>query len=323
MIPDLPVCPPPGETIVIPAPEQTLAEDALDFVLEPFQPLREQISAITGIGLEPDDAWPGEQDRAVRRMRLAPEGGRADLAYLAAGRPGGRRVIFLHGSPGTAEEWDRFLLKVPVGQYHLAVDRPGFGASGDRPEPDLAGQAAAVAPLLAAGPAVLVGYSYGGPVALRLAADYPDRIAGLLLIGAAADPALEETHPLQQLAALDFFAGLLPTELANANAELLNLRPGLEDLAPDLARVIAPVTLVQGLADALVPPENVPFLQAHLPSRPGPRVMLVEDADHFLPWTHPDLLRAALDCVLGDGAAPDQPAGSSSSPPAASRSEAK
>ncbi|WP_287884710.1 MULTISPECIES: alpha/beta fold hydrolase [Paracoccus] len=322
MIPDLPICPPPGETIVIPAPEQTLAEGALGFVLEPFQPLREQFSAITGIGLEPDDAWPGEQGRTVRQMRLARGDGQAQLGYLAAGQPGGRRVIFLHGSPGTAEEWDRFLLDVPLGQYHLAVDRPGFGASGEEPEIDLAGQAAAVAPLLTAGgtgAAVLVGYSYGGPVALRLAADYPDRIAGVLLIGAAADPALEETHPLQQLAALDFFAGLLPTELANANAELMNLRPGLEELTPDLARITAPVTIVQGLADTLVPPENVGFLQAHLPASPGPRVILIEEADHFLPWTHADLLRAALGCVIGDGKLPSQ----SPELPPSSLSEAK
>ena len=313
MIADLPPCPPPGETIVIPAPELSLAEEALGFVLEPFQPLREQVSAITGIGLEPDEAWPEEQGRAVRQMQLAQPGG-GHLAYLAAGQPDGRRVIFLHGSPGTAEEWDRFLLDVPTGQYHLAVDRPGFGASGEAPEIDLSGQAAAIAPLLTAGtrPAVLVGYSYGGPVALRLAADYPDRIAGVLLIGAAADPALEETHPLQELAALDFFAQLLPAELASANAELMNLRPGLEKLTPDIARITAPVTIVQGLADTLVPPENVPFLQAHLPATPGPRVILIEDADHFLPWTHPDLLRAALACVTGDGS--PQVSGSPPSP---------
>ncbi|SFY35518.1 Pimeloyl-ACP methyl ester carboxylesterase [Paracoccus pantotrophus] len=309
MIPDLPLCQPPGETIVVPAPEQSLAEEALGFVLEPFQPLREQFAAITGLGLEPDEAWPEEQGRTVRQMRLARKDGQAYLGYLAAGQPGGRRVIFLHGSPGTAEEWDRFLLDVPAGQYHMAVDRPGFGASGDEPETALAGQAAAVAPLLTAGtrPAVLVGYSYGGPVALRLAADYPDRVAGVLLIGAAADPQLEETHPLQQLAALDFFARLLPAELANANAELMNLQPGLQDLAADLGRITAPVTIVQGLADTLVPPENVPFLQAHLPESPGPRVILVEEADHFLPWTHPELLRAALDCVIGDEEAPPQP----------------
>ena len=313
MIPDLPLCDPPGQTIVIEAPEQSLAQGALEFVLEPFQPLREQVSAITGIGLEPDEAWPEERGRTVRQMRLAAGDG-AQLAYLAAGQPDGQRVIFLHGSPGTAEEWDRFLLDVPAGQYHMAVDRPGFGTSGEEPRIELAEQAAAVAPLLTASarPAVLVGYSYGGPVALRLAADYPDRVAGLLLIGAAADPQLEEAHPLQQLAALDFFAWLLPTELANANAELLNLQPGLDALAPDLARITAPVTIVQGLADTLVPPENVPFLRAHLPASPGPRVILIEEADHFLPWTHADLLRSALGCVIGDGAAAQSGEGASS-----------
>lgn len=92
----------------------------------------------------------------------------------------------------------------------------------------------------------------------------------------------------------------------------MNLQPGLDALAPDLARITAPVTIVQGLADTLVPPENVPFLRAHLPASPGPRVILIEEADHFLPWTHADLLRSALGCVIGDGAAPQSGEGASS-----------
>lgn len=306
MIADLPHCPPAGEVLTIPAPEAGFADGALSFVLEPFQPLREQLTAITGIGLEPDADWPEAEGRAVRRVTLpsptlAEDG---QLAFLAAGRPGGQRVVFLHGSPGLGEEWDRFLVDVPAGRYYLAPDRPGFGASGALPVPELSAQAEAVRPLLGAAgtpPAVLVGYSFGGPVALRLAADHPDRVAGLVLVGSAADPVLEQIDPLQEIAALDFFAQLLPTELASSNAELLALGPELEALAPALPSLDLPVLIVQGDADHLVPAGNADYLQAMLPRA---RTLMIEGADHFLPWTHADLLKDGLDCILSEALPP-------------------
>jgi pimeloyl-ACP methyl ester carboxylesterase len=204
---------------------------------------------------------------------------------------------------------------VPDGQYRLAVDRPGFGeSSAEAPALTLAEQAAAAAPLLAPG-TVVVGYSYGGPVALRLAADHPDTVAGVVLVGSAADPALEVIHPLQTLAALDFFSQLLPAELAISNAELMALEPELQVLAGDLGRIEAPVTIIQGLRDTLVPPENASFVAAHLAQDLPVRVLLIEEGDHFLPWTHPELIEQAIGCAVagadGQPAPSDDPALSS------------
>lgn len=297
---DLPYCPPPGEIIRIAAEEQSIAAEALAAILEPFQPLREQIIAITGFGLDADaDA----SDPSLRRLTVRQHGADASrpLSVLAAGQPDGARVIFIHGSPGRAEEWMTFLNAVPQGQFYLAPDRPGYGESGDAPVTDLQRQADALQPLLgtqAHAPVVLVGYSYGGPVALRLAADHPDRVAGLLLIAAAADPGLEEIHPLQEIAALEFFEALLPSELTSSNAELLELRGGLEALTADLTTLHLPVIMVQGTGDTLVPASNVDYLLAHLPA--DPVAVMIEDADHFLPWSYPDLLAQALDCLLED-----------------------
>lgn len=303
MLIDIPLCPVPGETVQISAMEQSLAADALDFLLEPFQPLREKVMAITGLGLEIDDeSLPG----SLRRIRVPGPGGTAGLSVLAAGHPGGQRVIFVHGSPGLGEEWSRFLASVPKGRFYLAPDRPGFGESGDQPVTDLRAQAEAIAPLLGAEPqppVVLVGYSYGGPVALQLAADRPDRVGGLLLIGAAADPGLEVSHPLQELAALDFFQRMLPSELANSNAELLSLREGLERLAPDLSHLNIATTIIQGTRDTLVPPANADYLKSRLPAEPGPATVMIEGADHFLPWTHHDLMAWVLNCLTTAAAA--------------------
>ncbi|MFN4128864.1 MAG: alpha/beta fold hydrolase, partial [Paracoccaceae bacterium] len=125
--------------------------------------------------------------------------------------------------------------------------------------------------------------------------------AGVLLIGAAVDPGLEEIHPLQEVAALEFFQQMLPTELSNSNAELMSLRNGLELLADDLTGLHMPVTIVQGTDDTLVPPSNALYLQSRLPDASA--LVLIEEADHFLPWTHTDLLGEALDCLIKDGLA--------------------
>jgi pimeloyl-ACP methyl ester carboxylesterase len=300
-------CTPAAEVIIIPAPEPTLGEAALSLLATPFQPLREQFTAITGFGLETDENWDATPGAPPRRIFLPETEDRARLSYLAAGRPGGQRVVFLHGSPGTAEEWAGFLGDVPDSRYFLAVDRPGFGESSETAVESLGDQARAIAPLLNTidgQGVVVVGYSFGGAVALRLAVDYPDKVAGLFLIASAADPTREEVHPLQELAALAFFEFLLPQELANANTELLALRPELEALAQDMARIAAPVTVIQGLSDTLVPPENATYIQTMLPSDTPKRMILIEEADHFLPWTHPELLKAALGCVISDAYGP-------------------
>lgn len=296
MIFDLPHCPAPGEIIQIAQPEQSLAEEALTFIIEPFQPLREQLIAMTGIGL--DTELEGG-DATLRRHSVASPATGHPLSVLAAGQPGGQRVVFIHGSPGLGEEWTSFLADVPPGRLYLAPDRPGFGNSGQVPVTDLQQQADALLPLLAAPgqpSVVLVGYSYGGPMALRLAADHPDRVAGLLLVGAAADPGLEEIHPLQEVAALDFFAQMLPVELANSNAELMALRAGLEALGNDLPDLHMPVTIVQGTNDNLVPSSNAEYIRSRLPDSAAS--VMIEGADHFLPWSHPQILAQALDCLL-------------------------
>ena len=255
--------------------------------------MRERFQAITGAGLAP----PPYRGEPPGRRSIATRGATLRLSYLAAGNHSGRRVVFVHGTPGDASDWGGFLREFAADQHRLAIDRLGFGESGgDTAVVSLTEQARAIAELLdgVGGPAVVVGSSYGGPVALRLAADRPDLVAGLLLVGGAADPGHERIHPIQHVIATKPLATIMPTALARSNAELLALPGELELLADDLARVRASVTVLHGLGDTLVPAENARYLAERLTGVARLRFVLVPGAGHFLHLLSPDRVEDAL-----------------------------
>jgi pimeloyl-ACP methyl ester carboxylesterase len=90
------------------------------------------------------------------------------------------KVLALHGWGRTRADWAPVLKGVPS----LAVDLPGFGAS---PEPPVAwgshDYAAQLAPLLEGGGWTVVGHSFGGRVAVQLAAGWPGTVDHLVLTG--------------------------------------------------------------------------------------------------------------------------------------------
>jgi pimeloyl-ACP methyl ester carboxylesterase len=96
----------------------------------------------------------------------------------------GHNLVLLHGQPGTAAEWQRLIAMLPEQISAVALDRPGHG-SNQKAGGGLDVNAAAVIEELDArgiDRAVLVGHSYGGGVALTLAARAPDRVQALVLL---------------------------------------------------------------------------------------------------------------------------------------------
>lgn len=92
--------------------------------------------------------------------------------------------MLLHGQPGLGSEWDQVAAGLPERFHALLPDRPGHGVSA-QPGGGLEVNAAAVlAEMDARGieRAVLVGHSYGGGVALHVAAAAPGRVEALVLL---------------------------------------------------------------------------------------------------------------------------------------------
>ncbi len=255
---------------------------------------------VTSFGMSPEAKaaffaraeWPpceGEVRAAGRRVHWVEAGDR--------GRP---LVVFVHGSPGS---WDNFaaLLGDPLllGRAALvALDRPGYGRSGrGLAEPSLILQAQAVAAVVRdlghGRPAILVGYSLGGPIAARTAMDEPDLVAGLVLVAPSIDPDLERVHWFQKLARWSLIAPLVPTDFAICNRELLPLAAELRLMLPLWQTIQCPVRVIQGQDDALVPPANVDFAERMLTHAPL-EVDRIPGLGHLIPWQRPDLIRDAV-----------------------------
>jgi len=228
-------------------------------------------------------------------MRSLHVGDRA-LFVVETGDPTRRPVLFIHGSPGSWTDFVHYLADAELrGRARLlAVDRPGYGDSDQGHHlASLEAQARLIACALGDLRAVIVAHSMGGPIAVRLAADFRERVAGLVLIAPTLDPRLERWHWYKRPAEWKWIAPWLPSVWRTSNREQLPLASELEALEARWPEINVPVVLIHGGRDRLVPDanlffavrqlENVPVHTHHLPG-----------ADHYLPWTHRPLIRGAI-----------------------------
>lgn len=210
-------------------------------------------------------------------------------------------IVFIHGTPATAAVFGEQFRR-PFPQANLfAMDRPGFGASGPGPRrPSLEYQAEAVESLLSRlpnGKTILVGHSYGAPVAMATALKYPDQIKGLLLIGGSVDPAQEHVYIVQKIADWPIFSWLMPKPLRQCNRELLTLRGDLLPLQKQLPDLQVSVVMLHGTKDRQVPIANVDYLRTQLAPVGKSDLfdsLVISNYNHFIPWEHPAAVEQAL-----------------------------
>jgi pimeloyl-ACP methyl ester carboxylesterase len=111
------------------------------------------------------------------------------LAYDRHGDTGAPPVVLLHGWPGGRHDHDAVAAALGLDADVLVPDLRGFGETeGPADAPDAAyaapGQAASIVALLDAlglDRVVIGGYDVGSRVAQRIAADHPERVAGMVI----------------------------------------------------------------------------------------------------------------------------------------------
>ena len=99
-------------------------------------------------------------------------------------QPGqGVPVVMIHGLPGTYKDFDPVIPELE-GMHVISLDRPGFGWSkgGWLPYQDQIDVVHDLLAQLKVSPAIVVGHSFGGTLALGVARRYPHDVAKLVLV---------------------------------------------------------------------------------------------------------------------------------------------
>ncbi|THD84622.1 alpha/beta hydrolase [Aliigemmobacter aestuarii] len=243
-----------------------------------------------------------------------PQGRRIAHDRLHGSGPG---VVFLGGFRSDKEGTKALALQAwaeRTGRAFLRFDYSGHGQSSgeflDGAIGDWFEDALAAIIALTTGPQVLVGSSMGGWISLLLARTIPDRIVGLVGIAAAPDFTEDSMwagfSEIQRRALIEAGQVALPSEYSDEpyiiTRRLIEEGRGRLVLRSPL-NCGFPVRLLQGTADADVPPAVALRLLDHL-TGPDIRLTLVKGADHR--FSTPDclaLIEAALTEILGKGAA--------------------
>lgn len=242
------------------------------------------------------------------------------LPFVAQGEAG-PPLLFLHGYSDSHLSMAPLLAALPTDRRAVAVTQRGHG---DADKPDhgygldvLAEDAAAALDALGAPQAIVVGHSMGAAVATLLAAAHPERVAGLVLMGAFADMRTPEveglaadvaqlTDPVDRAFVEAFQRSTLSAPVSEAFlamvvAESLKLparvwRALCEgflacDLPAALRRVQAPTLVLWGDRDGFCARADQEAICAAIP---GARLSVHAGANHALHWERPAAIAADI-----------------------------
>ena len=242
-------------------------------------------------------------------------------------------VVLLHGFPLDLSMWDA--QRETIGSMYrvIAPDLRGHGRSaapdGIYPIDDMADDVVELLDALRiTEPIVLGGLSMGGYVALSLAARYPKRLRGLMLMDtrASADSAeaaqvredlareVDATGDVSPVVAsmlpklfgvstranrpdvIDEMRQVMAKTPARAVSGTLRGLAARPDRTADLARMSLPTLVLTGAEDALIPLEET---RAMASAMPNAELVVIPDAGHLAPLENPAASNAAILRFLG------------------------
>jgi len=277
--------------------------------------------------------------RAVSKF-VTIDDARLHFVIKGAGRP----VVLIHGNPGSCEDWSRLYGPLSAKYQAISFDRPGHGHS-DRPNHrDLTVEVQAemlrnALNELRVDRPILVGHSWGGALALAFALEFPQDVAGLVLLAPAAYLSDDGVSFISKLPAIpiigDLFNfalspliaasvvrsdlkkafspdGVPPHYLRSVLSEWTRpkkvkwysvddalLNQSLPSVSNRYQEIRAPLAIVTGDSDLIVRSEE----NAHRlhQSMPGSHLKVLPRTGHQIPFTQPQLVVEMIDLVSGQG----------------------
>ena len=226
----------------------------------------------------------------------------AGLRIRCQSKGDGEPALVLHGWGGSIEAVGSVLSALAPVTTAYAIDMPGFGESDPPPVPwgtaEYAGFVRKLMDELGIRSAAVIGHSFGGRVAIRLAVEFPDRVTKLVLVNSAGIRPKRKLGYYRRLALAKFGKVLervgghhgarLRAAIVRhtASADYLDAGPlrGTfvrivnEDLREHLPRISVPTLLVWGAQD-----QDTPLADGQLMERmiPDAGLVVFEHAGHY------------------------------------------
>jgi pimeloyl-ACP methyl ester carboxylesterase len=214
------------------------------------------------------------------------------LHYLQTGNDSGSTLLFIHGSPGSWQDFKSYLKDNELRKKYrlISIDRPGFGYSEFGTGLHLQENGDFIAPLLNEiknnKPVYLIGHSYGGPVVALLAADYPDKVKGIVILAGALDPNIEPKEKWRKHFIKAPLKYLLPGAFRPSNQELWYLKQDLVPFQSKLKQIKSEVYIHHAKNDMLVDPKNPAYMKHEMINAKMIQDTMYPDGNHFIPWNH-------------------------------------
>ena len=243
------------------------------------------------------------------------------LPYIAVGdEDAGRPVLFLHGISDSCRAFEPVLDALPCSIRAYAVTQRGHAGAplpGSYRLEDYVDDAIAFMDAVGLESAVIAGHSMGSVIALKMAIDHPERVSGLVLMGAATtftacglDDVVDElaalTDPVDPVYVREFqlstVAGPIPSDLLETvcgESERVPVEVWrqawsetvMADFSDELHRVTVPVLIAWGEQDAFCPRHQQDALLDALPSA---RLRIYDARGHAFHWESPGVFAADL-----------------------------
>ena len=233
----------------------------------------------------------------------------ARIWYAAYGS--GAAVILLHGGLGHSGNWG---YQVPAlvdnGYRAVVIDSRGHGHSTRDARPYsyelMASDVVTVMDALGLEKPALVGWSDGACTALVLAAQNPERAAGVFFFACNMDPSgakeITEFPPILQRCfgrhRQDYLRLSATPDQFEAFAEAVGLMQRTQPnySADDLAKISVPVAIVQSEQDEFIKREHAEYLARSIPNA---EFVFLEGVSHFAPLQRPALFNGEMLAFLG------------------------
>jgi pimeloyl-ACP methyl ester carboxylesterase len=267
---------------------------------------------------------------ATRQAEVSVGGVRSPVVEAGPEAPE-EAVVFVHGNPGSTQDWERLLVATGAHGRALALDMPGFGEA-DKPkrfEYTIEGYSAHLAGALdqlGVGRAHLVLHDFGGPWGLHWASEHPAAYASTTLVdtgiltgyrwhglakiwrtpgvgelffklttrsGMRAALKRGQPRPLPEEAFELFYRANRDKGTQRAILKLYRASPptALEPVGDALRGLGRPTLVVWGAHDPYI---KVEYAEQQRETFPGAEVVVLDESGHWPMWDAPEEIEAAI-----------------------------